>query len=184
MRALVKEVGKAAEIKDIKNDLKELQGIVGGYIETVTLTSDCVIICNEDGRITGLPYNCDICGINFVGPIVLLGRKGDSFADFSWTTEEVKDIGLMTEKDKPINPEVKMDNRGWIRAEDKLPEDNEEVLVIASGNVNGKPLLVNAYMLAAYYKDEGFILKEIPGAENLIIDWWMRLPEPPEEVQR
>ena len=31
MRALVKEVGKAAEIKDIKNDLKELQGIVGGY---------------------------------------------------------------------------------------------------------------------------------------------------------
>lgn len=77
-----------------------------------------------------------------------------------------------------------MDNRGWIRTEDKLPEDNEGVLVIASGNMNDKPLLVNAYMLATYYKDEGFILEEYPEAENLIIGWWMRLPEPPEEVQR
>lgn len=182
MRALIKYPGKAAIFKDIKGTLQELQETVGGHIETVTLTSDCVIICNEDGLITGLPYNCDICGINFVGPIVLLGRKGDSFADFSWTTEEVKDIGLMTEKDKPINPEVKMDNKGWIRAEDKLPEDNEEVLVIASGNVNGKPLLVNAYMLAAYYKDEGFILEEFPEAENLTVNWWIPLPEPPEEA--
>ena len=77
-----------------------------------------------------------------------------------------------------------MDNRGWTRAEDKLPEDEEEVLVIASGNVGENLTLINAYMLAAYYKDEGFILKEIPGAENLIIGWWMRLPEPPEEAQR
>ena len=75
-----------------------------------------------------------------------------------------------------------MDNRGWIKSEEQLPDDGDCVLVLASGNVNGKPLLVNAYMLAAYYKDEGFILKEIPGAENLIIDWWMRLPEPPEEA--
>lgn len=60
MRALVKEVGKAAEIKDIKNDLKELQGIVGGYIETVTITSDAVVICNEEGRLLSLPYNCNI----------------------------------------------------------------------------------------------------------------------------
>lgn len=78
--------------------------------------------------------------------------------------------------------EKEMDNRGWTRAEDKLPEDNEEVLVIASGNVNGKQLLVNAYMLATYYKDEGFILEEYPEAENLTVNWWIPLPEPPEEA--
>ena len=54
--------------------------------------------------------------------------------------------------------------------------------MIASGNVNGKPLLVNAYMLATYYKDEGFILEEYPEIENITVDWWMRLPEPPEEA--
>ena len=96
-------------------------------------------------------------------------------------------LEIETEEDynklqKAVKQYQKQDNRGWTRAEDKLPEDNEEVLVIASGNVNDKPLLVNAYMPATYYKDEGFILEEFPDAENLIINWWMRLPEPPEEA--
>lgn len=95
MKALVKEAGKAAEIKDIKNDLKELQGIVGGYIETVTITSDAVVICNEEGRLLGLPYNCNICGADFVGTIVLAGVQGDEFTDLGWTEAEIEDIGLV-----------------------------------------------------------------------------------------
>lgn len=98
-------------------------------------------------------------------------------------------LEIETEEDynklqKAVKQYQKQGNRGWIKSEEQLPDDGDCVLVLASGNVNGKPLLVNAYMLAAYYKDEGFILEEIPGAENLIIGWWMRLPEPPEEVQR
>lgn len=94
MRALVKEPGKAAEIKDIKNDLKELQGIVKGYIETVTITSDAVVICNEEGRLLGLPHNCEICGVDFVGTIVLAGVKGDELTDFKWTEAEIEEVGL------------------------------------------------------------------------------------------
>ena len=100
MRALIKEPGKASEIRDINDTLEELQGIVGGYIEAVTLTSDCVIVCNEEGRLMGLPYNCDIRGISFVGTIVLLGVKGDSFDDFPMTKEEAEEIGLVIEKEK------------------------------------------------------------------------------------
>lgn len=102
MRALVKEPGKNAVIKDIKNDLKELQGIVKGYIETVTITSDAVVICNEEGRLLGLPHNCEICGVDFVGTIVLTGIKGDKFTDFKWTEAEIEDIGLFIRKDKPL----------------------------------------------------------------------------------
>ena len=75
-----------------------------------------------------------------------------------------------------------MDNRGWIKAEEQLPDDGDCVLVLASGNV-GDEILIGAYMLAEYYKDEGFILTEYPTAEDIVIKWWMPLPEPPEGVK-
>lgn len=37
IKVIIKEPGKAPEIKTITNDLGTLQSIVGGYIETVTL---------------------------------------------------------------------------------------------------------------------------------------------------
>ena len=76
-----------------------------------------------------------------------------------------------------------MDNRGWIRAEDKLPGNGDKVLVLASGEVNKYAILINAYMLAGYYSDEGFILDEFPTAENIIIEWWRPLPDMPEGVK-
>lgn len=74
-----------------------------------------------------------------------------------------------------------MNNNGWIRSEDKLPEDYEAVLVIANGRA-GNTKLTNAYLLAEYDKDEGFVLVEYPTAENFTVNWWMPLPEPPEGV--
>lgn len=75
-----------------------------------------------------------------------------------------------------------MDNRGWIKAEEQLPDDGDYVLVLASGAAGENITLINAYMLAEYYKDEGFILEEYPAAEDIFIEWWMPLPEPPERV--
>lgn len=41
-----------------------------------------MIICNEEGRLLGLPHNCEVCGIDFVGTIVFAGVAGEDFADF------------------------------------------------------------------------------------------------------
>lgn len=57
MKAIIKEPGKKPRITEIENNLTALQEAVGGYIETVTLAKDCCIICNEEGRLQGLPYN-------------------------------------------------------------------------------------------------------------------------------
>ena len=81
IRVIIKEPGKPAYEKEIDNDLRSLQKIVGGYIETVTLCEDLTIICNEEGRIDGLPYNCDIMGVSFVGTIIIAGIDGCEFAD-------------------------------------------------------------------------------------------------------
>ena len=65
----------------ISDTLENLQKHVEGYIETLTIASDMVVICNEEGRIRNLPYNCTIENHDFVGTIILAGVDGDEFAD-------------------------------------------------------------------------------------------------------
>ena len=81
MKAIRKKPGCAPEIIEVENTLKALQTEVGGYIETVTIASDAVVICNEEGRLCGLPYNCRFVGVDFVGPILVVGRNKDEFCD-------------------------------------------------------------------------------------------------------
>ncbi len=81
MKAIRKKPGCAPEIIEVENTLKALQTEVGGYIETVTIASDAVVICNEEGRLCGLPYNCRFVGVDFVGTILVVGRDRDEFCD-------------------------------------------------------------------------------------------------------
>ena len=81
MKAIRKKPGCEPEVIGIDNTLAALQQEVGGYIETVTIASDAVIICNEEGRLCGLPYNCRFVGVDFVGTILVAGRNKDEFCD-------------------------------------------------------------------------------------------------------
>lgn len=78
---LIKDPGKKPRHVHIENSLKNLQNTVGGYIEIVTLATDCCVICNEEGRLIGLPHNCAICGVDFVGTVVIAGVAGGEFSD-------------------------------------------------------------------------------------------------------
>lgn len=78
---LYKLPGKKPEARVIPNTLKALQELVGGYIETVTIATDATVICNEEGRLQGLEPNCRFFGVDFVGPILIVSRKGDEFTD-------------------------------------------------------------------------------------------------------
>ena len=75
MKAIRKKPGAQPELIDIDNTLKALQAEVDGYIETVTIASDAVVIGNEEGVLRGLPYNCRFVGVDFVG------RNKDEFCD-------------------------------------------------------------------------------------------------------
>ena len=78
---VIKEPGKAPRVEPMfDNDLKAFQEAVGGYIETVTVSTDLVIICNEEWRLIGLPWNVTAFGVDFGGTIVAAGIKGEEFA--------------------------------------------------------------------------------------------------------
>lgn len=71
---------------EIENTLKALQKVVGGYIETMTLSTDHVLIVNEEGKIHGLSPNKYLHGI--VGDALLVRVSGDEFS--SMADEEVE----------------------------------------------------------------------------------------------
>lgn len=81
IHVIIKNPGRRAEPREIPNTLEELQGIVGGYIETVRFASDCLIICNEEGKLRNMEPNLFLCGELFVGPIILCGVDGEEFDD-------------------------------------------------------------------------------------------------------
>ena len=58
IHVIIKEPGRRPEPREIPNTLEELQGFVGGYIEVYDLAADLAIICNEEGKLLGLPLNC------------------------------------------------------------------------------------------------------------------------------
>lgn len=89
IKALIKRPGRPAETVYIRNTLESFQKAVGGYVEAVTLASDLVIICNEEGRLLRLPHNCNICNVDFVGTIILTGSNGDDFASLKYSPEQL-----------------------------------------------------------------------------------------------
>ena len=57
MKVLVVERNKAPELREIGDDLKDMQAIVGGYIEAVYFDDPVALVCNEEGKLIGLPVN-------------------------------------------------------------------------------------------------------------------------------
>ena len=88
LTVLMVEPGKAPYQAAIGADLKSLQQVVGGYIESIAPYDDPVaIVCNEEGKLRGLPANRalrdedgDIYDI-VAGNFFLAGIGEDDFID-------------------------------------------------------------------------------------------------------
>ena len=94
IRVIVKTPDQViGKVQKIDNTLEALQEIVGGRIETVTVRNGTVvIICNEEGLLEGLPYNCEIEDNLFVGTIIAAGVDGEEFADLPIVREAWEDM--------------------------------------------------------------------------------------------
>lgn len=96
MRALRKNPGEAWEAIEVENGLKPLQDAVGGYLESFTFAEDACVLCDEEGRLKGKPYNVTVCGVPFVGTILIVGVDGENFADLTEQQEAtLHEIGVL-----------------------------------------------------------------------------------------
>lgn len=84
LTVVVKEPGKLPKAVKVRNKLEDLQKLVGGYIETVSLYDYLTVICDEEGRLKRQKHNCRVGGIDFVGTIVLVGTFRNEFASIPY----------------------------------------------------------------------------------------------------
>lgn len=90
IKVFIKHPGKLGFAASIKNELKEMQELVGGYIETVRFLPDgLTIVCNEEGRLIPLERNI----LDIYGTFFIVGVEGDEFR--SLTDNEMKVCELL-----------------------------------------------------------------------------------------
>lgn len=89
IKVLVIEPKKKPVVREIEGGLDCLQGIVGGYIQVVYPFADPVgIICNEEGKMMGLPLNRALYHKGEIydilsGTIIVAGLTEDDFGSLS-----------------------------------------------------------------------------------------------------
>lgn len=85
MRILFKGVGKPVRALTISNNpkdqLKEMQMLVGGDIEAIQLTSNVMMVCNERGKPMGLGENFRLWNDIIVGNVLFTGVGEEDFTD-------------------------------------------------------------------------------------------------------
>jgi hypothetical protein len=91
MKAIIKEVGKNPQVQEIENGLEALKELVGGYIEVVSMEDNILLICNEEGKMQGLPPNFSMGYDVIVGTAVFVAFDGkEDFTGLSdWQIETI-----------------------------------------------------------------------------------------------
>jgi len=83
IRVLRVEPGAAPETTTVSNTLDALQAEVGGYIEVVRLGDNTALVCNEEGKIMGLPANRRVGSDTIAGTFLIVGIDGEDFCSLS-----------------------------------------------------------------------------------------------------
>ena len=91
MRVVIVEPDKAPYERDIGESLEELQDVVEGLIEIThdRLLPGCVIVCNEEGKISNMPMNRCVGSDIIFGTFFVCGEDGEDFCDL--TDEQVNE---------------------------------------------------------------------------------------------
>jgi len=83
IRVLKVESGAAPEVVSVPNTLEAFQEAVGGYIEALGMDAGFCLICNEEGKLLGLPANRRVGNDIIAGPFLIVGEADGEFCSLS-----------------------------------------------------------------------------------------------------
>ena len=83
IQVLKVEPGAAPEMVAMPNTLEAFQTAVGGYIEVLGLDSSVCLVCNEEGKLLGLPANRRVEGDTIAGTFLIASVDEGEFRSLS-----------------------------------------------------------------------------------------------------
>ena len=86
IRILKIEPQKLPYEKEINNDLKGIQDEVEGLFECIYLDENCILVCNEEGKLNGMELNRRVGNDIIAGPFFIGGDSRDG--EFISLTDE------------------------------------------------------------------------------------------------
>ena len=78
-------------------------------------------------------------------------------------------------------PPAHIDREAWMSVNERMPDEDQAVIVIANGKPRENIILDGAFELAEWSERDGWFLECWPDWENPVVTHWMPLPDPPEE---
>jgi hypothetical protein len=112
IKVLKIEAGQPPVIKEVRNDLDGLQAEVDGLIQVIGLKDDCVLVCNDEGKLNGMEPNRWLRDDIICGPFFICGDSMEG--DFiSLTSEQAKryaeqfiDAPTFTGEEQELEPRI------------------------------------------------------------------------------
>ena len=92
IRAFVKHPNQDPYLTPLSAELEAMQKLVGGYLQEVAISTDIVILCDEEGELKGKPYNCTFVSHDLVGTLVFVGVNKDIWADCPLSYQEFRQV--------------------------------------------------------------------------------------------
>lgn len=80
MKIVVKKVGRPPQVKEIRGTLENIQELVGGYFECFPVFENVLCVCNEEGKLLGLPQNFRMYNDVIVGDVFFCAGVEEEFA--------------------------------------------------------------------------------------------------------
>lgn len=90
MKIILKEVSQEPKVTEVENNLQVFQTLVGGYIEVVCIDLGVCLVCNEEGKLQGLPVNFGLGHDTINGTAIFVADNGKG--DFTDLTDEQIDF--------------------------------------------------------------------------------------------
>ena len=81
-------------------------------------------------------------------------------------------------------PPAHIDRCAWVSVNERMPDKDQVVIVIANGKPRENITLDGAFELAEWSERDGWFLECWPDWENPVVTHWMPIPVPPEEAER
>ena len=112
IKVLKIDIGQPPVIKEIQNNLDGLQAEVGGLIQVIGLEDNCLLVCNDEGKLNGMKPNrwfyddiiCGpffICGDSMEGDFIsLTSEQAEKYA------EKFADSPAFTGEEQELEPRI------------------------------------------------------------------------------